>query len=345
MTFINNTREPNVRRIFDAIDHVERDGVPILEIDPDMFLVNQILGKKLPMHLHPFEMEAADNVELNERMGNDLTFFGHVWRVGRKEFTDADGRIHYADGIIKTREQLNEIWFPDLSKLEKRLEEHCNKVNGTGMGIMAKAQTAAFTTMCAMGYNDFLLNTVMDPDFVMDFIKRIHEYCLKEMEIFLQYPVDVVQFSSGLVTNSAPMVSYEELEKLEFEFIEAQMQLAKAKGKKVFFHIDGKIDNMIPRFLEMGTDILNPIDLCAGNQDIFEIKKQYGKDITISGNIYIEGILRHGKAEEVYEHVQRHIDKLKAGGGYIVSSSHNLHEHVPVENFMAMRNAVLEYGM
>ena len=162
MIFTNNTREPNVRRIFDAIDHIERDEVPILEIDPDMFLVNQILEKELPMHLHPFEMDAVDNVELNQRMGNDLIFFGHVWRVGRKEFTDTDGRIHYADGNIKTREQLSEIWFPDLDKLEKRLEEHCKLVQGTEMGIMAKGQTAAFTTMCAMGYNDFLLNTVMD---------------------------------------------------------------------------------------------------------------------------------------------------------------------------------------
>ena len=52
-------------------------------------------------------------------------------------------------------------------------------------------------------------------DFVMDFIKRIHEYCMKELEVFLKYPVAVAQFSSGLVTNSAPMVSYDELEKLE----------------------------------------------------------------------------------------------------------------------------------
>ncbi len=337
-------REPNKQRIFDAINHLESYEVPILEIDPDMALVNQVLGKNLPMHLHPFEMEADDNVELNIRMGNDLAFFGHVWRVGRKEFTDNDGRIHYADGEIKTREQLNEIWFPDIDKLEKLLEDHCKKVQGTGMGIMCKGQTAAFTTMSAMGYSDFLLNTLMDSDFVLDFIKVIHDYCMKELEVFLNYPVDMVQFSSGLVTNSAPMVSYEELEKLELRFIEESMQLAKSKGKKVNFHIDGKIDNMIPRFLEMGVDVLNPIDLCAGNQDIFEIKEKFGHKITISGNIDIEGVLRTGTPDEVYENVKMHIDKLSKGGGYIVSSSHNLHEFVPLENFLAMRDAVLKYA-
>ena len=343
MTYTNNIRSADKQRIFNAIEHVETDGVPILEIDPDMSLVNQLLEKDLPMHLHPFEMDAEDNIELNRKMGNDLTFFGHVWRVGRKEFYDSEGRIHYADGTIKTQKQMNEIWFPALDKLEKRLEDHLKKVQGTDMGIMVKGQTAAFTTMCAMGYNDFLLNTVMDPDFVMDFIKRIHDYCMKELEVFLNYPVDLVQFSSGLVTNSAPMVSYEELEKLEFQFIEEGMQLAKSKGVKVNFHIDGKIDNLIPRFLEMGVDILNPIDLCAGNQNIFEIKEKYGDKITISGNIDIEGELKNGTPEEVYQDVQMHIDKLKKGGGYIVSSSHNLHEHIPFENFLAMRDAVLKY--
>ncbi len=337
-------RKPDKQRIFDAINHKQTGEIPILEIDPDMALVNQILEKKLPMHLHPFEMEADDNIELNKRMGNDLTFFGHVWRVGRKQFTDVDGRLHYADGEIKRREQMKDIWFPSLDKLEKRLDEHCKKVQGTGMGIMVKGQTAAFTTMCAIGYNDFLLNTIMDSDFVMDFIKRIHEYCMKELEVFLNYPVEMVQFSSGLVTNSAPMVSYDELEKLELKFIEEGMQLAKSKGKFVNFHIDGKIDNMIPRFLEMGVDILNPIDLCAGNQDIFEIKKKFGNKITISGNIDIEGVLRTGTPEDVYENVKMHIDKMKVGGGYIVSSSHNLHEFVPLKNFIAMRDTVLEYN-
>ena len=232
MNTMNNIRKPDKQRIFDAINHVETREIPFLEIDPDMSLVNQILKKKLPVNLHSFELEAEDNVELNQRMCNDLTFFGHVWRVGRKEFTDDDGRIHYIDGTIKTREQLKDVWFPPLDKLEKRLEDHCKKTDGTRMGILCKVQTPAFTTMSAMGYSDFLLNTVMDPDFTYDFINIIHDYCWKELEVFLKYPIDVVQLSSGLVTNIAPMVSPEDLESLEFRYIEELMQLAKSKGKK-----------------------------------------------------------------------------------------------------------------
>ena len=336
-------RAPDKQRIFNAINHIQTNEIPFLEIDPDMHLVNQILDKKMPMDLHPFEMEADDNIELNTRMGNDLTFFGHVWRVGRKEFKDKDGRIHYIDGLMKNREMMDQITFPDLNDLERRLESHCKKVQGTGMGIMCKAQTAAFTTMCAMGYTDYLMNSMMDPDFVMDFTKRIHEYVMKEIEVFLKYPVDVIQMSSGLVTNTATMVDPEQLEILETQFIREEMNLAKAADKKIFFHVDGKIDNMIPEFVKMGVDVLNPIDLCAGNQDIYQIKEKYGEIITLSGNIDIEGVLKNGTPEEVVADVKEHIDRCAPGGGYVVSSCHNLHEFVPVENLYAMRDAVFNY--
>jgi uroporphyrinogen decarboxylase len=264
---------------------------------------------------------------------------GLKFDVGSKVIVEADRGLEYGE-VVKAIEQV-----PDLNKLEKRLEDHCNKVEDTDMGIICKAQTSAFTAMCAMGYSDFLLNTVMDVDFVYDMINKIHDYCMKELEVFLQYPVDVIQLSSGLVTNSAPMVAPDDLEKLETKYIREEIDLAKAYDKKIHFHIDGKIDSMIPDFAEMGVDILNPIDLCSGNQDIFEIKKAYGDIITISGNIDIEGVLKNGSPEDVTENVIRHIEGLAHGGGYIVSSSHNLHHYVPLENFYAMRDAAHNYKM
>lgn len=333
-------RTPDKQRVFDAIDHKETGEIPFLEVDPDMALVSQILEKDFPLGMHCFELEAKDNIELNLRMGNDLTFFGHVWRVGRKEMVDDAGRIHYVDGHIKRRELLVDLWLPDLAKLESRLEDHCKGVEDTGMGIMCKAQTPAFTAMCAMGYTDFLLNTVMDTAFVYDLINRIHDYCMKELEVFLQYPVEVVSLSSGLVTNFAPMVAPDALEDLETKYIREEIDLAKSYGQKIYFHIDGKIDEMIPGFAAMGVDILNPIDPCAGNQDIYQIKEQYGNTITIAGNIDIEGVLKYGSPVDVAEDVHHHIERLSKGGGYIVSSSHNLHHFVPIENFYAMRDAV-----
>jgi uroporphyrinogen decarboxylase len=337
-------REPDKQRILDAINHIERPDIPLFEIDPDMEIMNRILGKRLPYHLHPFEQEVEDNVELNIRMGNDMLFFSHVWRLGRVDVQDKMGRLHYKDGNIKARTDFDQLWFPDLGTLEHRLEATCKALEGTGMGLMCGAQTAAFTAMTAMGYNDFLLNTLADPDLVMDLIKILHDYCLQEMEIYLQYPVDMMKVGSGIITTTGPMVSWEQVEELETSFIREQIGIIREAGLPVFFHIDGKVDNLIPDFIEMGVDVLNPIDPSGEVQDIFEIKSLYGNHITLSGNINIDTILKNGSPEAVKQDVIEHMERLGKGGGYIVSSSHNLHELIPVENFYAMRDAVMEYN-
>jgi uroporphyrinogen decarboxylase len=336
-------REPDKQRILDAINHVERKDLPLLEIDPDMEIVNQILGKNLPYELHPFELDAANNVELNMRMGNDMLYFSHVWRTGRVDVKDSDGRLHYRDGRIKTRADFSQIEFPDLDKLEKRLEETCRELEGWKMGLMCGAQTAAFTAMTAMGYSDFLFNTLADPDMILDLIKIIHEYCLEEMEMYLKYPLDMMKVGSGIITSTGPMVSWDQVEDLETSFIREQIKIIRSEGKHVYFHIDGKIDELIPGFIKMGVDVIDPIDPSGGVQDIYEIKKRFGDGITLSGNINIDTVLKDGTPEEVREDVIEHMEKLGKGGGYIVSSSHNLHELIPVENFYAMRDAVMEY--
>jgi uroporphyrinogen-III decarboxylase len=94
----------------------------------------------------------------------------------------------------------------------------------------------------------------------------------------------------------------------------------------------------------MGVDVLNPIDPSGGVQDIYEIKEQYGREITLAGNINIDTVLKDSTPQEVKADVWEHMIKLGKGGGYIVSSSHNLHELIPVENYYAMRDAVMEFN-
>ena len=340
----NKLRGPDKQRILDAIHHIERPDLPLFEIDPDMEIVNQVLERKLPYHLHSFELDAEDNVELNTRMGNDMLYFSHVWRVGRVDVPDEMGRLHYKDGSIKTRSDFDQIWFPDLGKLEEKLEATCKALEGTGLGLMCGAQTAAFTAMTAMGYNDFLMNTLADPDLVMDLIKTLNDHCLREMEIFFQYPLDLMKVASGIITTTGPMVSWDMVEELETNFIREQIRIIQDKGKNVYFHIDGKGEESIPDFIEMGVDVLNPIDPSGGVQDIYEIKEKYGRDITLAGNINIDTVLKDGTPQEVKADVTEHMEKLGQGGGYIVCSSHNLHELIPIGNYYAMRDAVMEFG-
>ena len=336
-------RPPDKNRIFHGVRHIESDEIPFLESDPDILLVNQILGKDFPLRLHAFELPVPDYVELSRRMGNDMIYVADIWRLGRNELTDEQGRIHYVDGTMKTPQSLNDIGYPDLDLTRKRLEELLAAVEGTGFGISCNNRTAPTVVRSAIGYEDYWIALINNPRFVLDFQRIIDEQCLRELEMLLEYDIDMIHLASGVGSKSGSMCSPDMLEEFEYPFLRQQINRVKEAGKIVHFHIDGNVTDLIPDLINMGVDVLHPLEPCGGAQDIYETKQQYGSRITLHGNIDVAGILLKGNPEQVQLDVHQHIDALARGGGYIVGSSHDLHADVPIENFYAMRDAAHSY--
>lgn len=336
-------RAPDKQRFLDAVAHRERPDVPLFEMEADILVVERMLGKRCDRSVHSFELPIEDVVEWNRRMGNDMVYFSHVWHLGRRENTDADGRVHYIDGTMKTRDSLAELALPDMDALRRRLDALCETIDGSGFGLACGAQNAGFTVPTAIGYQDFCLHTIMDPNFILDFQKRVHAYAMRELEMLLEYPVDVVKIASGLITSTGSMISPEMLERFEFPCMAELAERVKAHGRTVLFHVDGDVSQWVSRFIEMGADILNPIDPSAETQSIYDLKDLYGREIALCGNIDINGVLMKGSPGQIVDDVREHIDRLAKGGGYIVASSHDLHQDIPAESIYAMRDAVHEY--
>jgi uroporphyrinogen-III decarboxylase len=119
--------------------------------------------------------------------------------------------------------------------------------------------------------------------------------------------------------------------------------MAHNKNIKAVLHTDGVIQDFIPRFIDLGFDMLHPIEGCNGQQDIYEIKETYGDSIALHGNIDVSELLAFRTQEEVVKDVREHIDTLRHHGGYIVGSSHDIHEKVNVDNFTAMIETIILY--
>jgi uroporphyrinogen decarboxylase len=132
------------------------------------------------------------------------------------------------------------------------------------------------------------------------------------------------------------------LKPLHAEMISLIKQKTKAK---VLFHTDGDVFNLIDDFIEIGVDILNPIQTSAGKMsNLEELKSRYDKKIVFCGAIDTQKVLPHGTPEEVKQEVKRVINILGRGGGYMVATVHTVMNEVPAENVLAMVDAVEEYG-
>jgi uroporphyrinogen decarboxylase len=112
--------------------------------------------------------------------------------------------------------------------------------------------------------------------------------------------------------------------------------LGKRHGAHVFFHSCGAVRSVLPDLIEVGMDALFPVQPNAEGMDHRELKAEFGDRLAFWGGIDVQYVLPFGTADEVRRHVGERIDVLGAGGGYILSSSHNLLKAFPLENILAM---------
>jgi uroporphyrinogen decarboxylase len=98
--------------------------------------------------------------------------------------------------------------------------------------------------------------------------------------------------------------------------------------------------------IEVGVDILNPVQVSAAGMDSAELKREYGKDLTFwGGGIDTQNVLGTGTPQQVREEVRRRVEDLMPGGGFVFAAVHNIQGNVPPENIVAMWEALQEYGV
>jgi Uroporphyrinogen decarboxylase (URO-D) len=116
-------------------------------------------------------------------------------------------------------------------------------------------------------------------------------------------------------------------------------------GWKTFKHCCGSIYELIPDMIEDGFDILNPIQTSAAKMDPRTLKREFGDKIVFwGGGVDTQSTLPFGTADEVYREVRERIDIFNDGGGYVFAAIHNIQANVPVENLLAMFQAIRDSG-
>jgi len=199
------------------------------------------------------------------------------------------------------------------------------------------------------GMETFLLNMARDPDFARALMEKIAVYCKQLMGCFLKElgdNVDIIKIGDDLGTQESLMISpkmYREILKpIHADFIS---YIKTRTNAKVLFHSDGDVAPLIDDFVEIGVDILNPIQTSAGSMsDLPSLKKRHGNNIVFCGGIDTHRILPYGSPAEVRQEVKRVIDILGPGGGCMIGAVHTVMNDVPAENVLAMVDAVEEFG-
>jgi uroporphyrinogen decarboxylase len=115
-------------------------------------------------------------------------------------------------------------------------------------------------------------------------------------------------------------------------------------GGKLMAHTDGDVYPLIPDYIEMGLDVLNPVQPYVAEMEHDRLKREFGSRLCFHGGMDLQNILPFGKPEEVAAEAKKVMRALGSGGGLILAPTHYLLPDVPPENVIALRDAVLECG-
>jgi uroporphyrinogen decarboxylase len=157
--------------------------------------------------------------------------------------------------------------------------------------------------------------------------------------------LDVFQLADDLAMQNGPYMSpdlYREMIKpYQIELFRFVKALTPAK---IYYHSCGSVTMLLDDLIEVGVDILNPVQVSADNMETDRLKRRFGNRLSFWGAMDTTEILPNGTADDVRNEVRRIIRDLAPGGGFVLASVHNLQSDIPPENIIAMFETASQYG-
>lgn len=273
------------------------------------------------------------------------------------ELRRPDGGYYY--DIVKhplreaSVEDLERYPWPDFSQPERYqgIEEEAEKLAEAGRYaiIGPGIDTSIFEQAWYLrGLEQFMVDLILNPEFAQSLLERILDLqkvlygnYLKRVGKYL----DVVYYADDLASQNGPLMSPELYRQMVKPYQKELIKFIKERtDAKLFYHSCGDVLPLIADFIEMGVDILNPVQVSAREMDTQVLKEKYGSKLVFWGAIDTQRILPKGSEQEVRQEVRKRIDDLAPGGGYVLAAVHTIQPDVPPANVVTMLAEAREYG-
>ncbi len=254
---------------------------------------------------------------------------------------------------LSSIEDLGRAAWPDPNdpgRVEGLREEVKTLYESTDYAIVADcAGLNPFMGSCILrGYEQFCVDLHLDPKFAEALMDKITDSSIALWDVLLDAVGDYVQVvitSDDVGMQNGLIISPDMYRRFVKPRHRRRCDFIRSKtDAKILYHCCGSVYDIIPDLIEIGVDILNPIQRSAAKMDIVKLKKEFGDDICFwGGGIDVQQVLPFASLEEIEQEVKHTIEIMAPGGGYVFVPSHNIQADVTPDRIDKVYEAALKY--
>jgi uroporphyrinogen decarboxylase len=242
--------------------------------------------------------------------------------------------------------------WPDLCHISRfdGIAKQVSEIQHNGYAAVLSSGITIFEQACLMrGMETILVDFFENPEFVDALLGKLADLACTYIQQLFRYTgrqVDVIVTGDDLGTQNGPIVSPALYRKMIKPYEARVLQTIKEHSNaKIFFHSCGDVYPLIGDLIEIGVDILNPVQVAAGAMaDTAMLKREFGAHLSFCGGIDTQWVLPHGRPADVRREVYQRIRDLAPGGGYICAPVHCIQPDVPLINLLALCEEALLVG-
>jgi uroporphyrinogen decarboxylase len=258
------------------------------------------------------------------------------------------------DSVSLTVDDIRAHKWPDTADPLRvaGLREQAAAWRAQGKAVMIKGVLAGIFEMAqrVRGMENCLMDMATDTALAGALFDKLLELKLAFWDMALPQlagVIDVVSEADDYGTQTSQLISprmFRQALKPRLAVLFARIKRL-APEARIFFHSCGNVRPLLPDFIELGVDVLNPVHVRANGMEPVALKRDFGKDIAFwGGGIDTQDTLPFGTPGQVKDDVRRNLEALAPGGGFIFNTVHNIQADVPPANVIAMWEALEECG-
>ncbi len=206
-------------------------------------------------------------------------------------------------------------------------------------------KTSSIESPMGRGVEQTLLDIALEDPVYLRLVEIRHEFYMRYVARILEAAsgrIDLVLCGDDFGTQRGLLISPTSFDRLFAPLKREFFDMVHSYGAKITHHCCGSSRQLIPRFIDCGMDSLQTIQPQAEGMNPYELKAEFAGRIVLHGAVDVQGWLQRATPSEVRQEVHRLMDEVGRGGGFILAPCHNIQPDTPLENVLALYDAVAE---